>query len=110
MDYLEYTIYGEQKSIDFGASGLQSILQNVRTIVTTIQSSVPQDRQFGIDVSSLDGPIEIIKARMTAKIIDAIREYEPRVDVTSVQYDDDEENGRLIPIVKIRIKEGESVA
>lgn len=102
---MEYTVTASSTQIDFGATGLTEIMQNVRTIVSTTMGTVPLEREFGIDTGALDNPLPVTRVRMTGRIIEAIQLYEPRVEVTKVNYQVDALEGRLIPIVKIRLKE-----
>ncbi|MGG4034199.1 GPW/gp25 family protein [Paenibacillus cisolokensis] len=106
---MEYSVSAQPGEIIFAAEGIEAILQNVRTIVTTVKGTVPLDRGFGVDYIDLDTPIPIAQAQLTAKILDAIEQYEPRVEVVSVQYNNEGSDGRLMPIVKIRIREGVTV-
>jgi len=105
---MPYTVNGTPQLIDFGATGLAEILQNVRTILTTVRGTVPLDRSFGIDQSPLDSPGLVARAKMTPIIIKALKTYEPRVVVQSVTYSEDEQ-GRLIAAVTVELAEGVSV-
>ena len=98
-------ITAELGPVDFlPSTELKEILQNVRCILSITKYSVPLDRGFGIDGQILDMPIDYAQARLTAEIIDALRQYEPRVRVTKVTFDGDGEEGRLIPKVKVVIE------
>ncbi|NTU28843.1 hypothetical protein HPY27_01540 [Brevibacillus sp. HB1.1] len=101
---MEHTVMLDQQPINFGAKGIEEIKQNMRTIFSTTQGSVPLDRAFGIDTTEVDGPIPVVEARYTAKIMAAIRLYEPRVTVTAVTYHQNHEIGKLIPQVKFQVK------
>lgn len=92
--------------VDFGATGLTALLQNVRTILSTVAGTVPLDRSFGIDSSPVDGPIAIAQARMTAAVVKAVQTHEPRVVVLAVTYNSEHADGRLMPSVKVRLREG----
>ncbi|MBA2943220.1 GPW/gp25 family protein [Paenibacillus sp. CGMCC 1.16610] len=92
--------------IDLGAKGTDEIIQNIRTIVTTIKGSVPLDREFGVEPSFMDQPMHLAKPLFTAEIIMQIRKYEPRVEVVQVLFQEDAQAGRLIPIIRITPKEG----
>jgi len=93
--------------VEIGASGIRSILQNVRTILATIQGSVPLDRTFGIDDSMLDTPEPVAQTKMTGAVIAAVERWEPRVKVvrvTWVRLDNSETaDGRLVPRVRVRL-------
>lgn len=96
--------------IDFAPKDiLIEIIQNVRTIISTTQFSVPLDRRFGIDGTVIDLPLPVATARISAEVIRAITEYEPRCRVVSVDFErteaTDAEEGHLIPKVSIAIKD-----
>lgn len=95
--------------IDFAPKDiLTEIIQNVRTIISTTQFSVPLDRRFGIDGTVIDLPLPVAMARISAEVIRAITEYEPRCRVVSVDFESteatDAEEGHLLPKVSIAIK------
>lgn len=87
------------------SSTLDEIMQNVRTILTTAKGEVPLDRDFGIDVSILDGPVSAVTSRLTNKIIEAVERYEPRVRVVNVKYQGDGAEGSVHPVVQVVIRE-----
>lgn len=96
--------------IDFAPKDiLTEIIQNVRTIISTTQFSVPLDRRFGVDGTIIDLPLPVAMARISAEVIRAITEYEPRCRVVSVDFEEtittDAEEGRLTPKVSIAIKD-----
>lgn len=100
-------VMAELSEIDFSpATTIKEILQNVRTILTTAKYTVPLDREFGLDASILDAPIAVVRAKLTAEIIQAVETYEPRVKVTKVNYEGDGEEGVLTPKVQVRIVDG----
>lgn len=99
----EFDITGTLGAIDFGASGITEILQNVRTILTTPKYSVALDRNFGLNATMLDAPLPVAKAKLTAEIIATVHKYEPRVRVTKVLFDGDAQDGILRPKVRVRI-------
>lgn len=104
---MELEVQGTPDLINFKPATVEEeILQNVRTIITTVKGSVPFDRSFGIDASGLDLPGPVLQAQYTAQIVDAVSQYEPRVNVVAVNYTQDDKTGSLIPNVKIQIKEG----
>lgn len=91
------------KSINFGATGIDEVLQNVAFIMSTTFMSCPLDREFGIDQTILDSPIHIAQAKYTAKVVDAITLLEPRATVLEVTYTSEPLKGKLIPKVKVSI-------
>lgn len=102
---MEYTVLAVSAGINFGTVGVEEILQNVRTILATPKGSVPMDRSFGLDMSMLDAPLPIARIKMTAAIMEAVRQNEPRAQVTKVEYEEDHMTGRLLPKVKVMIVE-----
>lgn len=99
----EYDVTADLSKIDFGATGVKEILQNVRMILATCAFSCPLDRDFAWDPDILDAPINIAQAKLTSRIVAAIRKYEPRVQVTSVSFQGDGLNGVLKPVVRVRV-------
>jgi len=74
--------------IDFGATGVNEVLQNVKYIVLTIIYSVPLDREFGIDASFVDKPSpRIPELIITQEVALKINLYEPRAKFRDIQYD-----------------------
>lgn len=95
---------------DIGAISLnetdtkKSILQNVSIILRTLKGSCPMYRDFGIDATLIDRPIPAAKVLLFSQIREAIEEYEPRVRVTSVDFDTQGEmQGALMPVVEVEI-------
>lgn len=82
----------------------EEVLQNVQTILTTIKYSVPLDRNFGIDGSVVDLPIDVARAKITNEVFRAIRQYEPRAKIESITFTG-EETGKLVPTVEVKIDE-----
>ena len=82
----------------------EEVLQNVRMIISTVKYSVPMDREFGIDGAVVDRPINIAKAHITNEIFRAVRRYEPRAVIESIDFDGDE-CGQLTPTITVRINE-----
>lgn len=91
--------------IDFSpANETEEILQNIRYILSTTKYSVPLDREFGIDASFLDKPMEVAKAKNASEIVMAIAKYEPRATVTNITWTGDID-GKLYPKVQVRLSE-----
>lgn len=93
------------KKINWNATGVEEVIQNVAFILSTYVMSCPLDREFGWE-PNLDGPIERAMAVNNARITEAINIFEPRAQVESIRYDqtvDDAMNGLLRPIVKVVI-------
>jgi GPW/gp25 family protein len=81
----------------------EEVIQNVRTILTTRRGSVPLDRDFGMDTSIIDQPVNRIRALLTTDIIETVERYEPRAEVKAVDFTGDGEDGIVGPHVKVVI-------
>lgn len=94
-------------AIDLGATGAARIMQRVRTILSTVKGTVPLDREFGVDAAPIDTPLPGAMALLTSSIAAAIEAHEPMVKVLSVYFKDDglPGDGRLTPVVRMKIKE-----
>ena len=90
------------KDIKFEATGNEEILQNLKVLCTTVAGTIVFDRNFGIDHSILDLPMEIAKARLTTEYITKISIYEPRVKVKEITFENDI-SGTLTPKVVIEL-------
>lgn len=75
------------------------IIRNLNVIYSTPKGSVAFDRNFGIDLSILDLPINIAKAKLVAEYIKITKKYENRVKVKEVLFT--YLDGNLIPKVVI---------
>lgn len=94
------------QDIDFNPGGIiYEVMQNVRTILTTVKGSVPLDREFGVNAAVVDEPVTIARARLSREIIQSVRKYEPRARVMKVEYEESDAEGTLRPRVKVRINE-----
>ena len=103
MEYLIQT--GGLSNINFApATVVEEILQNIKCILSTTKFSVPLDREFGIDASFIDMPMDVAKAQMASEIIMAVAKYEPRAAVTNIDWEHDID-GILRPKVQVRIDE-----
>lgn len=91
-----------KSTINFAPSEREEIMQNVRTIITTMKKSIPMFRKFGIG-NILDQPINIVQARITAQVADAIKRYEPRAKLISIDYNGIIIDGELNPIITIEV-------
>jgi hypothetical protein len=89
--------------IDFGATGRDEILQNVKHIIITEYFSVPLDREFGFDYSMIDKPMAIAEAVLAQEVAMKISLYEPRAQFRSISYVRDEMIGKLSPSVVVAL-------
>ncbi len=105
----EHEVTGNPRPINVAATGLEEILQNVRYILITMQGSVPLDRTFARTGRALDTPEPKAMSEEIADLFEAIREHEPRVEVTHIDFVQSETralDGTLVPRVRLRIRQG----
>ena len=97
------------ETVDFApASEAAEVLQNVQTILSTRRGTVPLDRDFGLSWSYIDRPLPVARMMLKAEIIQALQVYEPRAQVTAVDFQDsttDAMDGILKPIVRLKLAE-----
>lgn len=101
---METHLVEKMKNINFGATGVEEILQNVAFIMSTPFMSCPLDRAFGWKME-IDTPMPITKARIASQLTELIHRLEPRATVTEVLFDGDGLKGKLIPKVKVSVDE-----
>ena len=102
-----YTVTSEFREINFSPENeIEEILQNVYTIISTLQYSVPLNRSFGMSATYLDTPALVAQSQFSSEVIEKIEQYEPRVTVEEVTFSQNEENGQFYPVVKIIPVEG----
>lgn len=110
MPRRELEVIAGSDPVDVGATGEKEIIQNVRTIISTLWDQVPLDREFARTGDALDNPTRRAQAKEVTGLFRAIQRYEPRVEVTRIDFIQDPiqaMDGRLVPRVRIRIKDGE---
>lgn len=88
-------------SIDFGATKAKEVLQNVRMILATPEFSAPMNRGFAWN-PNVDAPENVAQAKITARLVEAIRLFEPRAKVIKVSFKGDQ-NGLMKPVVRVMI-------
>lgn len=84
-------------------STTEEILQNVAVIISTPKFSVPLDRGLGLAQRFIDRPIQVAQSVLISEVLDAVEEYEPRVEVLNVTFELGDTPGALIPVVEVKI-------
>lgn len=64
----------------------EDIRRCLETLYTVRTGEQPLDREFGINNSFLDQPINIAKNLFTLEVIEKTKRYEKRVEVEEVEY------------------------
>ncbi len=103
---MSYLLAANQKpAIDLAPkTTVEEVLQNVRTIISTIKYEIPLDRGFGIDGDVIDMPMQQAQAKLTQEIFRAVRQYEPRAIIEFISFSGNE-SGRLTPKLEVSIRE-----
>lgn len=103
---MSYLLTANQKpAIDLAPkTTVEEVLQNVRTIISTIRYEIPLDRGFGIDGDVIDMPMQQAQAKMTQEIFRAVRQYEPRAIIESISFTGDA-SGKMVPKMEVSIRE-----
>lgn len=97
----------ELENIDFAPGNtVKEVLQNVRTLLTTIRYETPLDRELGIPGEVVDKPMPQSEAILSSVIFSEIKKYEPRAELQSISFTRGME-GKLVPKVEVRINESE---
>ena len=93
--------------IDWAATGVDEVLQNVAIILTTVRWSVPGRLTWYIDASFLSWPMPVAQTRIAVEVFQAIRRHEPRFHIVGpirfVQSETDSADGRTFPHVTGRV-------
>ena len=93
-------------SINYGATGIEAILQNVETALVTMLYDQPMARGMAWE-APIDRPIQVVQMQIMPAIAEGIEEYEPRVRVVDVDVDVDHTEGRYKAKVKVVIRDDE---
>lgn len=94
----------DYKNVKFEGTYDSDILLCIKTILTTFKGSVPFDRDFGIDIGMIDENIHVAQNKYTVEAIKAIRKYEDRVKIKSIEFEVDI-SGMLKPKVTLEVVE-----
>ena len=81
----------------------EEVIQNLWFLYSSLEYDVPLDRALGLNATYIDKPIEAAKALATTDIYDKTEEYEPRAEITNIDFKADYERGILKPIVEVEI-------
>ena len=88
---MSYTVSAtDLKKIQFNEENtVNAVLQNIAVILSTPMGTVPLYRDFGLDVSALDYPLDVAQNLIAVAAIEAIEKWEPRVTVKDLTFQPD---------------------
>lgn len=90
----------------FSEEEFQNINSCLENLFSTIAGTVGGDREFGIDISEIVGmPFEVAKNILSIEIMEKVDRYEPRVEVSDIEFI--EEEGKLVPVIFLKRREEE---
>lgn len=96
----------EKKGVKIGATGIEQLEQEIRTVLATRKGSVPLDRDFGLSWDFIDLPITEAMQRMIAEIATQLEKYVPRIIVRDIAFaSKNPVEGQLQPTVTVEIRE-----
>ena len=84
----------------------EAIYRQLSILCGTRAGEQALDRNFGLDWSCLDQPIEVAKAMLSAEVITKVNRYVPTAAVTNIDFIADN-NGNLTPTVSVEEVENE---
>ena len=97
------TVYSNDNTIDWGATGEERIAQNVRNILRTRIFEVPFMRDMGINPDFIDSSVSTMKTELAAHVTEVINTYEERATVVDVRIESCDENGDYIIAVDLEV-------
>ena len=102
----KYTLTYSPQNINFRpVSVIEEIYQNITTILSTYQFTVPLFREFGFDAKFIDKPMSILQPLYVKEVIETIEKYEPRVIIEEVKLTA-ELDGIAYPIIIFTLRNG----
>lgn len=84
-------------------TGNEEMIRNLKVLLSTPAGTVIFDREFGIDLTILDKPLNIAKALLRVEYIEKIKKYSNDVNVEKITFESDPIEGILKPKVVINI-------
>lgn len=100
---MKVTVYSNDNSLNWKASGDERIVQNVKNILRTRPFEVPFMRGLGINPDFIDSHTQNIKDDFTTHVADVIKEYEQRATVLSASIESIDENGNYVIAVELEV-------
>lgn len=89
--------YVELENDGFTQEEFADVKQCLETLMSIRAGSQPLDRELGIDYDSVAGyPLNVAKNMLSLEIIEKVNTYEPRVEVSSIDFETGSD-GQLIP-------------
>ena len=100
---MKVTVHSNDDSLNWGATGDERIVQNVRNILRTRPYEVPFMRDLGVNPDYITAAPRQIKTEFTSHVADVIKAHEPRANVLSVEVESFDENGNYVIAVELEV-------
>lgn len=87
---------------------VNSVLQNIRMLLSTWEGDVPLYRDYGLNPELLHRPINVVESLLIEDITEKIEKYEPRCTLISCSFSVDNSRPDVLGItVEIEVDEDE---
>ena len=93
------------ESTDENEEVLAEILEGLHFLCGTAEGTFPMNREFGINADIIDQPLPVVKQLLPIELKEKIERFEPRVEVSDISFDYDEDSMNLIPKIQIELKD-----
>lgn len=98
-----YNISTENRSIEWGLTGKDRIVQNFLNLLRTRKYEIPFMREVGIDTDYIDNIITYVYDNITNDVIELAEKYESRVTILNVNVKKQDANGNIIIEVEMEV-------
>ena len=78
----------------------EDIIRCLKLLYSTIEGTMPMDRDFGLNSDFLGKPIPVAQNELALELVKKTNQYESRVSVEKVTYHESEE-GQIIPVIHL---------
>lgn len=76
-------------------------LNRINLLLSTPKGTMPNDREYGIDISFLDNPINVSEGLFVIEASYALEKYEKTITVDSVEFIVNDVNGEVTAIITL---------
>ena len=103
-------VLGNVKFINL--SDVDSKKEKVKRLLSALYSSMegtyPMNRAYGLSQEPLDYPLPVAQTMLAEEIYNKTETYVPQCEIESIDFQYDEENDALIPIISFELGDDES--
>ena len=76
-------------------------INRINLLLSTPKGTMPNDREYGIDISFLDNPINVSESLFVIEASYALEKYEKTITVDSVEFSTDDTTGEVTAIITL---------